>query len=104
LVQVAGASVNPLDVKPQKGFMYAFFPLAFPYTVGTDLAGTIEAVRDGATGWAVGDCIVARTNQTTGGGATGPPAFVTGDCGTSSRRTALSMRVTRACRIPAVAY
>jgi len=34
LVRVAAASLNPLDVKLQKGFMRTFFTLAFPYTVG----------------------------------------------------------------------
>ena len=67
LVKVAAASLNPLDVKLQKGFVHAFFPLAFPYTVGTDLAGTIEAVGADITGWAVGDRVVARTDPTAGG-------------------------------------
>jgi NADPH:quinone reductase-like Zn-dependent oxidoreductase len=67
LMKVAAASLNPLDVKLQKGFMHAFFPLAFPYTVGTDLAGTIESVGADVTGWAVGDRVVARTDPTAGG-------------------------------------
>lgn len=44
LVRVAAASMNPLDVKLQKGYLHDFFPLEFPYTMGTDLAGTIERV------------------------------------------------------------
>jgi NADPH:quinone reductase-like Zn-dependent oxidoreductase len=67
LVRVAAASLNPLDVKLQQGFMHAFFPLTFPYTIGTDLAGTIEAVGGSVTGWAVGDRVTARTDPTAGG-------------------------------------
>ena len=67
LVRVAAASLNPLDVKLQKGFVHTFFPLAFPYTVGTDLAGTIEAVGVDVSGWAVGERVVARTDPTVGG-------------------------------------
>lgn len=67
LVRVAAASLNPLDVKLQQGLMHAFFPLPFPYTVGTDLAGTIEAVGGSVTGWAVGDRVISRTDPTVGG-------------------------------------
>ncbi len=67
LVRVAAASLNPLDVKLQKGFMHDFFPLPFPYTIGTDLAGTVEAVGSTVSGWSAGDRIVARTDPTAGG-------------------------------------
>lgn len=67
LVRVAAASLNPLDVKLQKGFMHDFFPLSFPYTLGTDLAGTIEKVGPDVAGWSRGDEIVARVDPTSGG-------------------------------------
>lgn len=67
LVRVAGASLNPLDVKLQQGSMAHFFPLTFPYTVGTDLSGTIEEVGADVTGWSRGDRIVARVDPTSGG-------------------------------------
>lgn len=67
LVRVAAASFNPLDVKLQKGAMHAFFPLSFPYTLGTDLAGTIEKVGSDVAGWSQGDEIVARVDPTSGG-------------------------------------
>jgi NADPH:quinone reductase-like Zn-dependent oxidoreductase len=68
-VRVAAASLNPLDVKLQRGSMKAFFPLVFPYTLGTDLSGIVEAVGSEVDGWRVGDRIVARTAPTSGGGA-----------------------------------
>ena len=67
LVRVAAASLNPLDVKLQKGFMHDFFPLSFPYTLGTDLAGTIEKVGSDVAVWRQGDEIVARVDPTSGG-------------------------------------
>ena len=67
LVRVAAASLNPLDVKLRDGIMHHFFPLSFPYTIGTDLAGTIEAVGADVTGWSVGEGVVARVDPTSGG-------------------------------------
>lgn len=67
LVRVAAGSLNPLDVKLQQGHMHGFFPLTFPYTIGTDLAGTIEEVGSDVTGWSSGDQVVARVDPTSGG-------------------------------------
>jgi NADPH:quinone reductase-like Zn-dependent oxidoreductase len=67
LVRVAAAGLNPLDVKIQQGFMHDFFPVVFPYTLGTDLSGTIEQVGTDVTGWSVGDRVVARTDPPMGG-------------------------------------
>lgn len=68
LVRVEAASLNPLDLKLQQGFMQGFYPLEFPYTVGTDFAGTIERVGSKVSGWHEGDKIVARNQETSGGG------------------------------------
>lgn len=68
LVRVAGAATNPLDLKITAGFMHDFFPVTFPYTLGTDVSGTITAVGDRVEGWAVGDQIVARLDPSAGGG------------------------------------
>ena len=67
LVRVAAAALNPLDVKIQQGFMHDYFPVAFPYTLGTDLSGTIESVGTNVTGWSQGDRVVARTDPPSGG-------------------------------------
>ncbi|MDQ0393746.1 NADP-dependent oxidoreductase [Labrys monachus] len=67
LVRVKAAALNPLDVKLQRGYMDQFFPLQFPYTQGTDLAGEIEQVGPDVQGWAPGDKIVGRTDPTAGG-------------------------------------
>ncbi len=67
LVKVAAASLNPLDVKIHKGFMEAFFPVEFPYTIGTDLSGTIESFGGDTASFEIGDRVVARTSPSAGG-------------------------------------
>lgn len=67
LVRVGTASLNPMDNKLQKGLLHDFFPLEFPYTIGTDLAGTVERVGTDVVGWSEGDRVVARTEPTSGG-------------------------------------
>lgn len=67
LVRVAAAALNPLDTKMQQGLMHGFFPVEFPYTIGTDLAGAVEQVGLDVTGWRAGDRVVARTDPPRGG-------------------------------------
>jgi NADPH:quinone reductase-like Zn-dependent oxidoreductase len=67
LVRVKAAALNPLDVKLQRGYMVQFFPLTFPYTLGTDLAGEIVQVGADVQGWTPGDTIIGRTDPTAGG-------------------------------------
>src|SRR3546814_2045703 len=63
LVRVKAASLNPLDVKLQRGYMEQFFPLQFPYTLGTDLAGRVEKIGPDVLGWSIGDRVIARTDR-----------------------------------------
>ena len=67
LVRVGAASLNPLDNKLRMGAIHDFYPLEFPYTMGTDLAGTVERVGPGVVGWSEGDRVLARTDPTSGG-------------------------------------
>lgn len=67
LVHVAGAALNPLDVKIAAGYVKDFFPVEFPYTIGTDLAGVIAGVGEGVGSWELGDRVVARTDPGAGG-------------------------------------
>ena len=53
LVKVAAVAVNPIDTYIRSGAVA--LPLKFPYIIGCDLAGTVEAVGPGATRFAVGD-------------------------------------------------
>ena len=67
LVRVAGAAVNPLDLKIAAGYLHEFFPVEFPYTLGTDVSGTIVELGEHVTGWSLGDNIVARVDPSAGG-------------------------------------
>lgn len=67
LIHVAAAALNPLDVKLRDGKMKDFFPLSFPYTVGTDLAGTVASFGGGVGEWAIGDRAVVRLDPVRGG-------------------------------------
>ncbi len=60
LVRVESASVNPLDNKLISGAAKDRFPLKFPYVLGTDAAGTVEAVGPGVTLWKAGDRVFAK--------------------------------------------
>jgi NADPH:quinone reductase-like Zn-dependent oxidoreductase len=66
-IRVTAASLNPLDIKLHSGRMHDFFPLAFPYTLGTDLAGIVEQAGSLAARWRPGDKVVARLDPTRGG-------------------------------------
>lgn len=60
LVRVKASSVNPLDLKIRSGnAAHAKHP--FPAILGMDLAGTIEALGAGVTGFAVGDQVYGLT-------------------------------------------
>jgi len=67
LVRVVAAAVNPLDGKLARGYVRDFFPLTFPYSLGTDLAGTVEAVGTRVTGFRPGDGVLARLEAMKGG-------------------------------------
>lgn len=54
-VKIAAAAVNPVDWKISTGAMQAVLPLEFPYTLGCDLAGTVEAVGTEVSTFAPGD-------------------------------------------------
>ncbi|HVO32614.1 MAG TPA: NADPH:quinone reductase, partial [Elusimicrobiota bacterium] len=54
VVRIKAAGVNPVDAYIRTG-QYAARKPALPYTPGTDAAGVVEAVGDGATGYRTGD-------------------------------------------------
>lgn len=62
LVKVAAAAVNPVDAKARRGVMDLFMPLRFPARIGGDVSGTVEAVGEGVTGFAVGDRVMGMLN------------------------------------------
>ncbi|ASW01961.1 zinc-dependent alcohol dehydrogenase family protein [Paraburkholderia aromaticivorans] len=60
LVRVKASGLNPLDTKIRSGnAAHAKHPL--PLVLGIDMAGTIEAVGEGVTGFSVGDDVYGMT-------------------------------------------
>lgn len=99
LVRVEAASLNPMDNKLHTGVLHGMFPLGFPYTLGTDLAGTVERVGTDVTGWGEGDRVLARTDPTSGGAlaelAAVPASYLA--------RVPASMPIEKAAAIPTTA-
>ena len=60
LVKVHAVSFNPIDLYVRAGTIA--MPLAFPYVVGSDVAGTVEAVGPGATRFKIGDRVWGSNN------------------------------------------
>lgn len=59
LIQVAAASVNPIDRRLRSGELKHFFKQTFPTTPGWDVSGRIAKVAPDVTGWNVGDAVAA---------------------------------------------
>lgn len=79
-VRVHAAALNPLDIKLWRGWLKEWFPLSFPYTVGSDFSGTIAAVGPDISNWKVGDKVIGRTDPVVGGAVAGlvtlPVSFI----------------------------
>ncbi|NVZ53678.1 NADP-dependent oxidoreductase [Pseudomonas sp. B6002] len=62
LIDVTAAGVNPIDWKVLSGAMKAFIPLPLPFTPGIEVAGTVAALGEGVTAFAVGDEVFGFIN------------------------------------------
>jgi NADPH:quinone reductase-like Zn-dependent oxidoreductase len=54
-LRVAAIGVNPIDSKIRGGLMKEAFPTVLPAVPGLDVAGVVDEVGEGVTGFAVGD-------------------------------------------------
>ncbi|WP_328312161.1 NADP-dependent oxidoreductase [Streptomyces sp. NBC_00442] len=61
-VKVAAAGVNPVDYRIRNGWMRHAFPVAFPAIPGLELAGTVDELGAGVTGFAVGDEVFGHSD------------------------------------------
>lgn len=57
-VAVAGTTFNPVDDGIRGGYLQGPFPVALPHIPGVEVAGTVDALGDGATGVDVGEKVV----------------------------------------------
>lgn len=67
LVEVHGASINPIDYKIRAGFLKEMVPLQFPATMGGDFAGIIIGLGEGGTGLKAGDEVFGSAIVLNGG-------------------------------------
>lgn len=63
LVKVAYAGVNPADWKARQGRLARYFDYRFPFVLGFDLSGAVEAVGAGVEGLAPGDRVFGMSRQ-----------------------------------------
>lgn len=60
LLEVAGAGFNPADIGDRTG---RYRSVRLPFTLGFDVAGTIEEVGDSVTAFARGDRVIGRLDR-----------------------------------------
>ena len=58
VVAVKAAALNHLDLWVRKG--WPGLELSFPHVLGSDVAGVVESIGPGVTGWAAGDEVVVN--------------------------------------------
>ncbi len=63
-VRVLAASINPVDWKMRSGEAKERFPVEFPGILGRDVAGVVESLGEGITGFAEGDKVFALARKT----------------------------------------
>jgi NADPH:quinone reductase-like Zn-dependent oxidoreductase len=64
LVRVHAASLNPIDWKLRSGAAKHIYPLTFPDVLGRDVAGTVQSLGEGVSGFVVGEQVLALANHT----------------------------------------
>ena len=60
LVKIEASSLNPVESYVRQGFLAQMIPLTFPFVLGLDLAGTVEAVGAGVAGFKAGDRVIGK--------------------------------------------
>ncbi|MEP6887810.1 MAG: alcohol dehydrogenase catalytic domain-containing protein [Nitrospirales bacterium] len=67
LIEVHGASINPIDWKIRAGYLKDHLPLTMPATFGGDVAGVVAGVGDSVSGLSVGDRVYGYASPVSGG-------------------------------------
>lgn len=66
LVKVYASSINPFDIKLRQGVFKESIPLNFPFTLGGDIAGVINAIGENVEGFSVGNNVYGSANVLSG--------------------------------------
>ena len=67
MVQVVAASINPIDWKLRSGAFKIMTGSKFPRAIGTDFAGTVEAVGSKVSRFKLGDAVVGAVSMKASG-------------------------------------
>ncbi|MDQ6750327.1 MAG: FAD-binding protein [Actinomycetota bacterium] len=62
-IRVHAIGINPMDIKIRNGWLRDVIKTSFPAILGSDVAGVIDQVGDGVTGWSIGDRVVGLTES-----------------------------------------
>jgi NADPH:quinone reductase-like Zn-dependent oxidoreductase len=60
LVKIEASSLNPVESYLRQGYLAKMIPLTFPFVMGLDLAGTVEAAGTGVAGFKAGDRVIGK--------------------------------------------
>ncbi|MCY1136595.1 NADP-dependent oxidoreductase [Actinoplanes sp. Pm04-4] len=67
LIRVAATTFNGIDGNIRGGYMQGPIPVTLPHTPGIDVAGTVEALGEGVTGFQPGDQVIGFLPMTGAG-------------------------------------
>ena len=67
LVEVHGASINPIDNILRAGYLKDMMPISFPFIMGYDVSGVVAEVGDQVTKFKKGDEVYGRPTGDLGG-------------------------------------
>src|ERR1700694_4624188 len=57
LIKIQASGINPMDRNLANGAMKATTAASFPFILGSDMAGVVQAVGEGATKFASGEAV-----------------------------------------------
>jgi NADPH:quinone reductase-like Zn-dependent oxidoreductase len=60
LIRVHAASINPYDIKRAEGLWWMTAPPVWPFKLGLDVSGMVEAVGKDVSSWKKGDAVFAE--------------------------------------------
>jgi NADPH:quinone reductase-like Zn-dependent oxidoreductase len=60
LVKIEASILNPVEGYVRQGFLSSMIKLEFPFILGLDLAGTVEAIGPGVTEFKIGDRVIGK--------------------------------------------
>lgn len=66
LVKVEASSINPFDTKLRSGVFSERISVQFPFTLGGDIAGTVESLGESVTRLGIGDKVYGQANVVAG--------------------------------------